>query len=137
MTAAGTDYVDVEDFLLILTDVVDRKAGWPQLVAETDLLSAAVALFAPAATVGCREVYEGVPLKAAVLWLRLLAKSPWARDTGFVAYECVVEFVRRNGYGSFEPSRDDEADILQRLADGMTETELANWIGQRLGGVRE
>lgn len=96
------------------------------------------ALHAPAATYGGVEFYEDFPTKAAVLCSRITRNHPLPDGNKRVVYECLREFVARNGYTwspppGDDPGGDETVAVMRAVAAGeMSESKLALWIRDRI-----
>lgn len=108
------------------------------LAQVADLNLADSALHAPAASYGGVEFYEDFSIKAAVLCSRIARNHPLPDGNKRAAYECLREFVARNGYGWSPPPGDDpEGDetvavMLAVAAGEISEPQLAVWIRDRV-----
>lgn len=129
-------YLELADFLLIAEALLGVEA---EVLARTaNLHLADSALHAPAAAYEGVEFHEDFPSKAAVLCSRIARNHPLPDGNKRVAYECLREFVARNGYGWSPPPGDDpEGDetvavMLQVAAGEISEKKLALWIRDRI-----
>lgn len=125
--------LELEDFLLLAEAVTGINAAAlaaaPHVVARAES-----ALAAPFAEFGGVEAYPGVPTKAAVLCSRLLRNHPLPDGNKRVAYLCMIELIRRNGW-DWTPiaSPSERATMVERLAAReLTEDEFAGWLEQQI-----
>ena len=130
------EYLGLADYLLIAEAVLDVPAE--VLALSTNLHLADSALNAPAASFAGTELYTAFSQKAAVLCSRVCNNHALIDGNKRVAYECLREFVARNGYGWSDPPGDDPdgdetVKIMWQLAGGrLSEAELSEWIAARL-----
>lgn len=131
------EYLGLADYLVIAEAVLDVPAE--VLALSTNLHLADSALNAPAASFSGTELYSSFEDKAAVLCSRLCNNHPLIDGNKRVAYECLREFVARNGRTWSDPPGDDPdgdetVKIMWQLAGGrLSEPDLATWIAARLG----
>lgn len=131
-----TQYLGLADYLLIAEAVLDVPAE--VLVDVCDLALVDSALHAPSATFGPDELYPELADKAAALAFRVCNNHPLLDGNKRVAYECLREFVARNGAVWTDPpgdvpDGDETVKVMWDLAAGqLTEQDLRVWIAARL-----
>ena len=95
-----------------------------------DLLDSA--LHAPQAGFGEVEFYPDFADKAAVLTVRISKNHPLPDGNKRQAWQSLTMFAILNGY-KLEVATDDAVDLmLAAAAGGLTETEVAAWLTERL-----
>jgi death on curing protein len=128
-----TRYLDLGDYLLIAEAVLGIPA---ERLARLDRIGLAEsALHAPAAGSGGVDAYPEFATKAAVLCRHLVKNHPLPDGNKRAAFIALRVFAERNGYGwQRSPGDPDETDSVIRgvAADTVSETELAQWIRERL-----
>jgi len=131
------EYLGLADYLLIAEAVLDVPAE--VLYHSADLRLADSALHAPAASFGGRDLYPSFDQKAAVLCWRVCNNHPLLDGNKRVAYECLREFVARNGFAWNEPlddwpDGDETVKVMWAVAAReMDEEHLTSWVADRLG----
>lgn len=134
------EYLGLADYLLIAEAVLEVRAE--VLYHSANLHLADSALHAPAASYGGIELYPNFADKAAVLCERVCNNHALLDGNKRVAYECLREFVARNGYDWSEPAddwpdSDETVKVIWGVASGRVDkAELAGWIRDRIGEVK-
>ncbi len=93
------------------------------------------ALVAPFAVADGVEVHRGVAAKAAVLCSRLVRNHPLPDGNKRVAYLCMIELIRRNGW-EWRPVAPpiERAAMVERLAAReIDEAAFAAWLEAQIG----
>jgi len=96
------------------------------------------ALSAPNAGIGETAYYPTFATKAAAMTFQLIKGHPLVDGNKRVGYVCLLEFVRRNGYGWEPPAADgperlETVATIEGVANGtITQEDLAEWIENRL-----
>lgn len=133
-------YLDLADYLLIAEGVLGIEA---EVIAKAaNLHLADSALNAPMAAFADVEFHETFQMKAAVLCTRIAKNHALPDGNKRVAYECLREFVARNGYEWSSPPGDEQGgdetvDVISRVAaSAITEEALAVWIRDRITGAQ-
>lgn len=130
----GVRYLDLTDFLLIASAVLDVDAE--VLAHQCDLHLADAALNAPRAGFGDVEFYPDFSMKAAVLCWHVIRNHPLVDGNKRTGYVCITEFVERNGYlwsRGPDESGDETVDVMVGVADGsVTMEDLAAWVDKRM-----
>jgi death-on-curing protein len=134
-----TSYLGIADYLLVAEAVLDVPAE--VLVDVCDLALVESALGAAAATFGGTDLYPSMAAKAAVLTYRLCNNHPLLDGNKRVAYECLREFVARNGLAWADPpgdvpDGDETVKVMWDLAAGtLDEPALREWIAARIAAT--
>lgn len=132
-----TSYLGLADYLIIAEAVLSVPAE--VLLDTCNLALAESALNAPAATFGGQDLYPTMASKAAALTFRLCNNHALLDGNKRVAYECLREFVSRNGLAWTEPEGDfpdgdETVKVMWEVAAGtLSEASLAEWIGDCIG----
>jgi len=133
----GVQYLGLADFLLVAEAVLELNA---EVLAHTvDFALADMALHAPAAGFGEVEFYPDFASKAGVLGYRIARNHPLIDGNKRVAYECLREFVARNGRSwspppGDTPGGDETVAVMVAVAAGeMSEVDFIAWITARIG----
>ena len=115
------------DLLAIAEAVLGEPAE--DLLLVLDLGLADSALNAPFASFAGIEFHPSLYDKAAVLCGRLANNHPLPNGNKRVAYECMVEFLARNGRAWRNPAPKEAADAVVALVTGeMSEDQFAAWV---------
>jgi len=133
--------LELADFLLIAEAVLEVPAK--RIAEQSSLHLADSALHAPLATFGGEDFYPGFAVKAAVLCTHLIKNHPLKDGNAPVALVATIEFCQRNGHPWTPPPGDEDGEVTATLflelaaapLDDATITELASWIGRRIGHV--
>lgn len=131
------EYLGLADFLLIAEAVLEIPAE--VLAMSSRLYLADSAINAPATSFAGVELYPAFHQKAAILCARICNNHPLLDGNKRVAYECMREFVSRNGVTWSNPTEDSPNDdetvkVMWMLAAGqLSENELVDWVGLRVG----
>ncbi len=133
--------LELADFLLIAEAVLGIPAK--RVAEESSLHLADSALHAPLAGFGREDFYPGFALKAAVLCAHLVKNHPLRDGNAPVALVATIEFCHRNGHPWRPPMGDEDGAVTaQRILDlaaapltGETVSDLAGWIGERIGSA--
>ncbi len=131
--------LELADFLLIAEAVLEIPAK--RIAEESSLHLADSALHAPLACYGGEDFYPEFATKAAVLCAHLVKNHPLKDGNAPVALIATIEFCLRNGHPWTAPPGDEDGEVtavrlLELAAAPLTEptvTELAAWIGDRIG----
>ena len=119
---------------MIVEEIVGIR---PEQIPERRRALAESALGAPAASFEGVELYEDLPLKAAVLCARLIRNHPLPDGNKRVGLVSLLEFLARNNLEWRRPADDDIVTTIERVAAGeLSEEELAGWIRKHLGDER-
>lgn len=125
--------IDLGDYLAI----AERITGIPPHVlrqmrgVESRIESA---LAAPFIGFGDVDVYQGIPMKAAVLCSRLIRNHPLPDGNKRAAYLSMREFLFRNGT-VWMPAADsgERGDVVWELARGaISEEEFSRWVARQI-----
>lgn len=131
-------YLSLADYLLVAEACLGVPAE--MLIDVCDLALAESALNAPAATFGQTDLYPQLADKAAALTYRLCNNHAMLDGNKRVAYECLREFLARNGATwseppGDEPDGDETVKVIWDLAAGqLSEGGLRDWIAARIEG---
>jgi len=133
--------LELADFLLIAEAVLEVPAR--RIAEESSLHLADSALHAPLACFGGEDFYPRFAEKAAVLCAHLVKNHPLKDGNAPVALIATIEFCQRNGHPWTPPPGDEDGEVTATLflelaaapLDDATITELASWIGRRIGHV--
>jgi len=133
-----TEYLRLEDYLVICEEVIGRPAE--AIAAESRLELAESALAAPAAGFGGVEVYPDLAVKAAVLCVRLVKNHPLVDGNKRAGFVAMIEFLLRNGATWTPPSGDQGGEASARVildvaagsGDADAVNRLAKWIRRRI-----
>ena len=131
------EYLGLADYLLVAEAVLDVPAE--VLYHAVNLHLADSALHAPATSFAGRELYPTFAWKAAVLCVRVCNNHALLDGNKRVAYECLREFVARNGYAWSDPpddgvDGDETVKVMWAVAAGeMDEAAVAAWVAERIG----
>jgi death-on-curing protein len=131
-------YLGLADFLLIAAAVLGVPAEVLAMASRLNLADSA--LNAPATSFAGVELYPSFHQKAAILCARICNNHPLLDGNKRVAYECMREFVARNGFDWNDPPGDSPNDdetvkVMWMLAAGqLSESELVEWVELRIGG---
>jgi len=131
--------LELADFLLIAEAVLEVPAK--RIAEQSSLHLADSALHAPLATFGGEDFYPEFAVKAAVLCTHLIKNHPLKDGNAPVALVATIEFCQRNGHPWTPPPGDEDGEVTATLflelaaapLDDATITELASWIGRRIG----
>jgi death-on-curing protein len=132
----GVQYLGLADFLLVAEAVLELNAE--VLAHSVDLALADTALHAPAAGFGEVEFYPGFASKAGILGYRIARNHPLIDGNKRVAYECLREFVARNGRSwtpppGDGPGGDETVAVMIAVAAGeMSEADFIAWVADRI-----
>ena len=129
-------YLDIADFLLIAEAVLKIPAETLAVVANLHLADSA--LNAPSQSFAGTEFYSSPHEKVAVLGHHLIQNHPLPDGNKRVGYVAMREFAERNGWDWTEPVDDQVSNetvktIWSVAAGTMSQAELCEWVGQRLG----
>jgi death-on-curing protein len=131
------EYLGLADFLLIAEAVLEIPAE--VLAMSSRLYLADSALNAPATSYAGVELYPSLHQKAAILCARICNNHPLLDGNKRVGYECMREFVSRNGVTWINPiddspNGDETVKVMWMLAAGqLSETEFVEWVALRVG----
>jgi len=123
------EYLGAADFLLIAEAVLGVDAEVLAMASQLNLIMSA--LDAPAASFAGVEIYPEFATKAAMLCHRVCMNDGLIDGNKRVAYECLREFVARNGYTWTEPV--DEAPDGDETVKTMWAL-AAGWRGRSIRG---
>ena len=124
-------YPTLDDYLHTAAYVLD-------LPVETVIKSARIelaesALHAPQAGWGEVEFYPELPMKAAVLLVRLAKNRPLPDGNKRAAYLVMIEFLARNGQRFIASDMDATIDMMVKIAGSeVDQAEVEDWIRRQL-----
>lgn len=126
--------IQIEDLLLIAEDLLGVPAE--ELARTTDLGLADSALHAPFAGFGGHDLYEGFPVRAAILASRLVRNHPLLDGNKRLALLAMIEFLRRNNQDwPSDLDQNEVAETFERLAAReLSEQDFATWVAEKLRG---
>ena len=123
-------YLTLAEALIIAEAVTGKSTAVWARASRLDLLDSA--LHAPQAGFGDVEFYPDFADKAAVLVVRIAKNHPLPDGNKRLAWQSLTIFCALNGY-LLEVASDDAVDLMLAVAAGeLDETEVANWLSERL-----
>ena len=123
-------YLTLAEALIIAEAVTGTSTAVWARASRLDLLDSA--LHAPQAGFGDVEFYPDFADKAAVLVVRIAKNHPLPDGNKRLAWQSPTMFCALNGY-MLEVASDDAVDRMLAIAAGeLDETEVANWLSERL-----
>lgn len=118
-------YLTEEDVIAFYREVI----GSPELRYPAGLSSA---VGRPQQTVFGQDAYPTIQLKAAALMQSLAENQPFVDGNKRIAWICGKLFLQIHGYTMHATDQEGKHLFLERVANGMTVEELAEWIGRHI-----
>ncbi len=124
-------YLGLDDWLVIASMVLGIEAG--VLAKVADLVSADMALNAPAAAFGGEEFYPDFKIKAGLLGYRLARHHALPDGNKRTALIAMVEFVERNSRAWTIVDEDQVFEMMVVAAAGeISETAFIRWVSENI-----
>jgi len=124
-------YLGLDVILVIASATLGIEAG--VLATMADLVTADMAINAPAASFGGSEFYPDFPTKVGVLGYRLARHHAFPDGNKRIAFLAMVEFVERNGGTWTVHSEDRTVEMMIAAAAGsVTEDQFIRWVGEEI-----